>query len=90
MAPPREDPGYSRLLLMVGEIMGDVKNLLTRSTEQSKRISRMEDRQNGVNTRIYERLELLEKTRGKLLGIAWAIPVVLTIAGLILGRYWNG
>jgi len=90
MTAPMEDPGYARLLLMVGEIAGDVKNLLTRATEQTARITRMEDRQNTVNIATEERLQKLEKTRGKLLGIAWAVPVVLTIAGIIIGRMTYG
>ena len=86
MTAPREDPGYARLLLMVGEIAGDVKNLLTRATEQNDRVNRMEDRQNGVNGHYEDRLQRLEKMRGKLLGLAWATPVVISVAGIVIGR----
>lgn len=90
MSAPREDPGYAKLLLLVGEISGDVKNLLTRSAEHTERLNRSEDRQGHVNEETERRLQLLEKTRGKLLGIAWAIPVALAVIGLAVERWYHG
>ena len=90
MTAPNEDPGYAKLLLLVGEISGDVKNLLTRSAEHTERLNRHEDRQNKMNDDTERRLQLLERTRGKLLGIAWAVPVLLTAAGIAITRWYNG
>jgi len=90
MSAPREDPGYAKLLLMVGEIAGDVKNLLTRATEQTQRVNRMEDRQQTINGHYEERLQKLEKMRGKLLGIAWAAALVVAACGAAIVRYLNG
>jgi len=75
---------------MVGEIAGDVKNLLTRSVEQTERMNRMESRQDTVNDDHDARLQGLERMRGKLLGIAWLLPVVITVAGLLLREFFHG
>ncbi len=74
MTAPRDDPGYARLLLLVGGIAADVKNILTRQDRQDHSIDRLE-----------ERILRLEAFRWKTAGVAVAVPVVLTAAGLFLG-----
>ncbi len=87
---PREDPGYTKLLLLVGEIAGDVKNVLTHQTRQDDRIDRNEARQSEVNDEVRKRIVALEKFKGKLLGIAVVIPLVLSLVWFILERFNHG
>ncbi len=84
---PREDPGYNRLLLLVGEIAGDVKNILTHQTRQDDRIDRNEARQSEVNDEVRKRIIALEKFKGKMLGIALVIPLVMTLVWFIAERF---
>lgn len=65
------DPGYARLLLLVGGIAADVKSILTR-----------QDRQDNTIDRVEVRIEKLEAFRWKLVGVAIAAPTLLTLTGL--------
>jgi len=84
---PREDPGYTKLLLLVGEIAGDVKNILTHQSRQDDRIDRNEARQGETNEDMRKRIIALEKFKGKMLGIALVIPLVVSLLWFILERF---
>jgi len=72
------------LMVSLSEVAVDVKHLLMKHDETSDRIDRIEDRNNTINDEHDERIRTLEKMRGKLLGIAFAVPLILTAAGLYL------
>lgn len=73
MSAPRDDPGYARLLLLVGGIAADVKNILTRQDRQDHSIDKIEDR-----------IIRLEAFRWKTAGVAVSVPVVLTALGFFI------
>lgn len=69
------DPGYARLLLLVGGIAADVKSILTR-----------QDRQDNTIDRVEIRIEKLEAFRWRLAGIAVVVPTLLTLISFV---YWR-
>ncbi len=77
------------LMVAVGEVSVDVKHLLLKHDETSTRIGRIEDRNNEVNDEHDERLRTLERMRGKLLGIAFVVPVAITAVGIFIGSYYG-
>lgn len=77
------------LMVAISEISVDVKHLLMKHDETSERITRIEDRNNLVNDEHDERLRTLERMRGKLLGIAFAVPIVVTAVGIFIGSYYG-
>ena len=77
------------LMVAVSEVSVDVKHLLLKHDETSARILRLEDRNNVVHDEHDERLRTLEKMRGKLLGIAFAVPVIVTVVGIFIGSYYG-
>lgn len=81
--PPETDPGYVRLLLLVGGIASDVKNVLLRQDGQDDRITRLEDRIVKEQDVIIVRLRALEAFRWKMYGMAVVIPTLIAV-GLIL------
>jgi len=79
----------TELMIKVSEVSVDVKHLLARQHETGERIDRLEDR---TNTRVDEvdgRLRTVEKMRGKLLGIAFVLPLVITITIAAIGRFYG-
>lgn len=64
---PIEDPGYTRLLLLVGGIAADVKSILTR-----------QDRQDAVIDGIEKRIERLEAFKWKAIGGLVVISALMT------------
>jgi len=68
----------TELMIKVTEVSVDVKHLLTRQDETGDRIEKMDDR-----------LRVVEQMRGKLLGIAFLLPIVITIAIAAVGRFYG-
>lgn len=77
------------LMVAVSEVSVDVKHLLLKHDETSSRILRLEDRNNLVNDEHDGRLRTLERMRGKLLGIAFAVPIAITVAGIFIRSYYG-
>jgi len=77
------------LMIKVSEVSVDVKHLLARQSETGERIDRLEDRTNIRVDEVDERLRTVEKMRGKLLGIAFVLPLVITIAVAAVGRIYG-
>ncbi len=77
------------LMIKVSEVSVDVKHLLARQHETGERIDRLEDRTLKTMDDVEVRLQLVERMRGKLLGIAFAIPIVITIAVAAVGRLYG-
>ncbi len=77
------------LMVAVSEVGVDVKHLLLKHDETSARIDRIEDRNNSVSDEHDDRLRTLERMRGKLLGIAFAVPVGITAIGIFIGSYYG-
>jgi len=77
------------LMIKVSEVSVDVKHLLARQHETGERIDRLEDRTLKTIDDVEVRLQLVERMRGKLLGIAFALPLMLTIAGIAIGRIYG-
>lgn len=71
----RSNETYDQLLLMVGEVHSDTKHILRAQATRDKRTQALEDR-----------MTVLERFRWKIVGIATAIPVVLTAAGMWLSN----
>lgn len=71
---PESDPGYTRLLLLVGGIAADVKNILTRQDRQDATIQ-------GIETRI----ERLEAFKWKAIG-GLMVVTALTTTGLLMAK----
>lgn len=82
--PPDNDPGYARLLLLVGGIAADVKNILTRQDGQDARITRLEDRIVKEQEAITARLRALEAFKWKLIGMAVVVPALSGLALLLI------
>jgi len=68
----------TELMIKVTEVSVDVKHLLTRQDETGDRIEKMDDR-----------LRVVEQMRGKLLGIAFLLPIVITIGIAAIGRFYG-
>lgn len=82
--PPETDPGYVRLLLLVGGIASDVKNVLLRQDGQDDRITRLEDRIIKEQEAITTRLRALEAFRWRLYGMAVVIPTLIAVGMILL------
>ena len=79
----------TELMVKISEVGVDVKHLLARHDETSERIDRMEDRTNKVLDEHGDRLRVVEAHRGKMLGIAFVLPLVISVAAVVLGRYYG-
>ncbi len=77
----------TELMVKISEVGVDVKHLLARHDETSERIDRMEDRTNKVLDEHGERLRIVEAHRGKMLGVAFVLPVIISLAAIAIGRY---
>lgn len=77
------------LMVAVSEVSVDVKHLLLKHDETAARIDRIEDRNNTVNDEHGDRLRTLERMRGKLIGIAFAVPVAITGVGIFIRSYYG-
>ena len=88
--PPNEDPGYSRLLLLVGGIAHDVKNILVRQDRQDLRIDRHETRIDKAISDHDYRMRKLEAFRWKVAGLTVAVPTFLTALGIIIKEFLDG
>lgn len=71
---PESDPGYTRLLLLVGGIAADVKNILTR-----------QDRQDATISGIENRIETLEAFKWKAIGGLMVVTGLMTL-GLLMAK----
>lgn len=76
---PNEDPGYARLLLLVGGIAADVKNILVRQDRQDDKLSTME-----------KRIVALEAFRWKAVGAGLACSAMLTFVLLAMKEFAYG
>lgn len=76
---PTDDPGYARLLLLVGGIASDVKNILTRQDRQDDKISLIE-----------KRINALEAFRWKAVGAGLAFSGMITIFVLVMKELTHG
>lgn len=81
---PTDDPGYARLLLLVGGIAADVKNVLLRQDGQDARITRLEDRIVKEQDAITSRLRSLEAFKWRMIGMAVVIPALSGVALLLI------
>ena len=79
----------TELMIKVGEVGVDVKHLLARQHETGERNDRLEDRTNKTIDDVEGRLLIVERMRGKLLGIAFVLPLVITIAIAAIGRFYG-
>lgn len=61
------------LMRLVGEISADTKHILLRQDRQDDRLDRHS-----------EKIDKLEKFQWKIMGIATAVPAVVTVLGLYL------
>lgn len=78
--PPDNDPGYARLLLLVGGIASDVKNILVRQDNHDARITRHENRQHVEMALLSARIRVLEQFRWRLVGITTALTLTIPVA----------
>lgn len=74
------------LMVAVSEVSVDVKHLLLKNDESSARMTRIEDRNNEVSDEHGDRLRVLENMRGKILGVAFLVPVAISAIGIYIGR----
>lgn len=84
---PHNESSYDRLLVMVGGIAADVKNILIRQDRQDTRIDRHEQRIDKMIDTVDQRVSKLEAFRWKVAGIAIAVPFFLTALGIIIERF---
>lgn len=84
---PRQS-GYNGLYLMLGNMQGDIKALLTAVTQAD---ARNNTRNAEVDHRINahaDRLTDLEKFRWKVAGVAMLWPTLLVLGGWIVSTYF--
>lgn len=79
----------TELLVAVEGVSVDVKHLLIKHDETATRLDRMEDRNNYIHDQYSERLQTLERMRGKLMGVCLAIPVAVSVVGIAIGSYYG-
>jgi hypothetical protein len=65
----------TELLIKVAEVSVDVKHLISRQDDTGDRVEKLDDR-----------LRVVEGMRGRLLGIAFILPLVISVTAYLVGR----